>query len=203
MAQVLQSAARMASSINPYEPPRELTAAATVVHLPRPIRSAGRISWEDALEAQRLAMNSSGRMSPQSRLAVFWLLWGLFLFSSLMAVGQAPDRISSYVFLGIVLFIAGAVYYPHARLRKEWKRGVGVFTPAERVVTQEGIERKTEEGSTTMLWSRFYAQKQSDRVVILYNALGGSYVVFSRATFAHDDDWQTFLDFVRAKFPAA
>jgi hypothetical protein len=21
------------------------------------------------------------------------------------------------------------------------------------------------------------------------------------ATFAHDDDWQTFLDFIRAKFP--
>jgi hypothetical protein len=193
----------MASSNNPYEPPRELTAAPTLVHLPRPIRTAGRISWEDALEAQRLAMNASHQMSPQSRLAVFWLLWFLFLFSSLMVVSQEPQFVSSYIFLGLVLLIGAAVYFPRARLRRDWRRGRGVFTLAERTLTQECIERKTEEGLTTMLWSRFYASKQSDRVVLLYNALGGGYVVFSRATFSSDDDWQTFLDFVRAKFPAA
>jgi hypothetical protein len=86
-------------------------------------------------------------------------------------------------------------------LRREWKRGTGIFAPSERLVTQDGIERSTEQGWTTMLWSRFYAHRQSDRMVLLYIALGGSYVVFPRTMFSNDEDWQDFVDFIGAKFP--
>jgi hypothetical protein len=193
----------MTASINPYEPPREIAAVTRLAELPRPIRVAGRISWDDALDAQRLAMQASKRLTGKRRASVsyFWILWTVFLFGASAAMLGAPGRAGSYVYLGVVLAIGALVYYPRLRLRREWKRGSGMFAPSERILTQEGIERISAGVATTIPWSEFSSFKRSRQNVLLYPASHGGSVVFPRAMFPSEDDWQDFVDFVQTRFP--
>lgn len=195
----------MATSVNPYEPPRELSSYARVAELPRTISVEGRMSWADALDAQRLAMRAPERLGGKRRanVAYFWVLWVLFLLGSLLVAFEEPLHVSSYVFLGFVLLIGAAVYYPRFRLHEEWKRRGGIFSPSRRLLTQEGIERIAEGGKTLSPWSDFSVAKRNDRTVLLYAASGGSYAVFPRTMFASEDDWHDFVEFIRARFPEA
>jgi hypothetical protein len=188
-------------SFNPYEPPREVSARR--VPLPGPITLAGRMSWEDGLHALELAMGR-GRLSgtptsaPGNRVAVGL---ALFLLIALAPIAVTPNDPGSYALLPVAMLMATLALRRRWLLRRDWTRQHGVFARLERWITEEGLQRKTEEGWTATPWSDFSRIRVSQRVLLLYFHASMSYLIFPRSLFAGEDEWNVFVRFLRDRLP--
>jgi hypothetical protein len=195
----------MPSPINPYEAPREISAPSRAAFLEHPIRAAGQLSWSDGLHALRLAMRPPKPVAgkqPLSRAA----LVGVFILALLVALGpvvQNPLRPESYVLVLIVLLIAAIPLQARLRLYRQWKRKEGVFAAVERIITQDGIERRVGRDVTFTPWTAYTHFRRSDRVVLLFERKSTRYLILARSCLTNELEWQALVDFLQAKFREA
>jgi hypothetical protein len=183
-------------SLNPYESPREVSAQR--VPLPGPISMAGKISWDDARHALQLAMTPGrwigrGRYSAGS-VAVVLVLCFLIALAPVFA---APRDAGSYVLLPVAIVVATVALHRRWMLHYDWVRKQGVFGTVERWITEEGLQRMTQDGWTMTPWTEFSRIRVSDRVLLLFTRSTMSYLIFPRALFASEGDWQAVVLFLR------
>jgi hypothetical protein len=159
------------------------------------------MSWEDGRHALELAMAPRKRRQhghSGGRIAAVWILC---LLIAIVLVVMAPRDPGRYLLLPVLILALAVALYRRGRLRYEWVRKQGAFAMVERWITEEGLQRNTDTGWTMTPWTEFSRIRVSDRAILLYTRSGLSYLVFPRALFASNEDWEDAVVFLKSRFP--
>lgn len=195
----------MTSPINPYEPPQAISVPVRAAFLERPIRLAGQISWSEAQHAFALAARSkpwiAGRNPPAPW--VGRVVWGCIWVIGPVLIVNEPRQPMGYLLFAATSLMSVMMVRAYIQTRRLWREGKGTFTPFERSITQEGVTQKSEQGELTLGWNDFSRFKRSDHCVLLYFNPRTTYLIFPRAMFPGDLEWQDFLHFLQATLPEA
>ena len=165
------------------------------------IRARGALSWDDWRWIQRTTGQSCG--DRVVKIGCFVLAVPFFAVVAYRTMPDMPSWLDHVAFGACVLFLSIAVFVlPPVRLRRQWKRQEGPFTPYEVRFWDDGVEFVEPASAAFVPWTRFDKSTRSDRLLLLHQGPPAMRIRWiPRSFLASDEEWERLLDLVREKLP--
>lgn len=190
--------------VNPYQSPRAGAASQDAAHperaygLREPIRAEGKLSAEDVWPTEKPTLGQWVR-----RRGGWYVVAGVVgVLVALQGNASGFGLPTTMAFAGVLATIVGGVFvlvcYTAIRRNREFERNTCLerTTIGDRELVVAG-----ERGRSVWRWSAFCQCRCSDQQVLLFVDPDGYRLVLPRRFFAHEGDWEAFVDLVRFKLP--
>lgn len=159
------------------------------------ILSKCKLESQDCVDAYYLSLRSSGWIE---HLTIAFV--GLCLFMIFSLGVDDPGRVLSN-FAAPLLFLLACAFYLFVfmpwRVRRVFSQEKTRQAEYEVSISPEAIESTSDYGETRIPFSAFDNYRVSDNLILLYFSPVVSYA-FPRRHFASDEDFETFLSYLRA-----
>lgn len=189
-------------NFNPYEAPGEhesFSVAEDVFALPHDIVLRGTMPVGDVLHTQLLLLSRR---------------WGYALVCLAMYVGfviacgmfSPSESLFSNTFAVLGLIVMPAILpftllMVYLRLLGDSKKKIGIFAETETLLTNDGINSRTDPDKTEIPWPAFGSFVASQRVILLFVRGSNNHLIVSRKKLAKPSDWPLLLEFLESRFP--
>ena len=185
---------------NPYQAPQpQDVPQGDVPPFSHPVQLQGSLRLADVVHTHGLILKRRWFYAVGFILIYVAFVLALGLLSSATAILG-----NTFLLLGLIV---GPAILPFTllavaiRLWQDEKHKVGIFSPTQSTIFNDGIRGEVGGKEVALPWSTFSTYSSSERVILLFLKGSNNHLIVARSKFVNPSDWHVLLDFLAHSYP--